>query len=133
MNAAVAGVTAKDVVDQYLSEVVTGKGPAGPEDLIANAVLGQRLAALRGAFPDLSLATEQLVGTDDMVAVHATATGTHRGNFHGVPPTGRRWQASYTAIMRVADGRIVDFWENWDQLAILEQLGAVRRVEGVSA
>lgn len=121
------------IVDRYFREVVTGVGPAQADELIGNEVLRQRTAALRAAFPDLSLSIHQLVGDDDLVAVHGIATGTHRGTFQGVPATGRRWHASYTGILRVAEGRIADFWENWDLLGILEQLGAIKREEGVSA
>ena len=133
MTATLADQPALALVDRYLREVVTGAGPAVADDLIGNEVLRQRTAALRTAFPDLTLSILKLIGDEDLVAVHATATGTHHGTFHGVPATGRRWHASYTAILRIAEGRIADFWENWDQLAILEQLGAVRRVDGVSA
>ena len=133
MTAKAADIAPISVVDKFVREVVTGIGPSRTEDLIDNEILRQRLTALRSAFPDLTLAVHQLVGTDDIVAIHATASGTHRGTFQGVPATGRRWQATYTAILRISEGRIADFWENWDQLAILEQLGAVKRVEGVSA
>lgn len=121
------------VVDRFMREVVSGMGPANSDDLVNNDVLRQRVAALRTAFPDLRLTVDQLFGMDDLVAVHATASGTHRGTFHGVPPTGRRWNSTYTAILRITEGRIADFWDSWDLLAILEQLGAVKRVEGVSA
>jgi steroid delta-isomerase-like uncharacterized protein len=100
---------------------------------VENEVLRQRTDAMRAAFPDLSLTIRQLIVDDELVAVHATASGTHRGTFHGVPATGRQWSAGYTAILHIVDGRIADFWETWDLLAILEQLGAVRRVEGASA
>lgn len=133
MTTRTADQTALAIADRYFREVVTGAGPALAEDLIGNEVLRQRTAALRAAFPDLSLAIHQLIGDDDLVAVHAMASGTHLGTFHGVPATGRHWNASYTAILRIAEGRIADFWENWDLLGILEQLGAVRRVQGVSA
>jgi steroid delta-isomerase-like uncharacterized protein len=124
---------AVSIVERYIQEVISGTGPAMAEDLVKNEVMRQRLAALRSAFPDLRLSINQLFGDRDLVAVHATASGTHRGTFHGVPPTGRRWQASYTAILRVSDGRIDDFWDNWDLLSITEQLGAIRRVAGASA
>lgn len=62
-----------------------------------------------------------------MVAVHLVGQGTHLGLFQGIPATGRRWSASCTALYRVHAGRIVDFWINWDELAILEHGGVARR------
>ena len=133
MTTTLAGASARSIVDRYLQEVVTGVGPTESEEVVSNEVLRQRTTAIRAAFPDLSLNIRQVLADDELVAVHATASGTHTGTFQGVPPTGRHWSAGYTAILRIADGRIADFWETWDLLSILEQLGAVRRVEGVSA
>lgn len=127
------GMNGAGVVERYIGEVLSGAGPAELDDLVSNAVLLQRAAAFRAAFPDVQVTVKQLVGDADLVAVHATASGTHLGFFQGVPPSGRRWSASYTAMYRVVDGLIVDFWENWDVLAILEQLGGVKRAAGASA
>ena len=128
-----AGASARSIVDRYLHEVVSGAGPTESEEVVSNEVLRQRTTAIRSAFPDLSLTIRQVLADAEMVAVHATASGTHTGTFQGIPPTGRHWTAGYTAILLIADGRIADFWETWDQLSILEQLGAVKRVEGASA
>jgi len=124
---------AADIVERFLLEVLSADGPARLEEVIWNEVLRQKVTALRAAFPDLRAEATLIARDGQMVAVHATATGTHCGFFYGVPPTGRRWSSSFTAVYRVADGRIVDFWENWDLLGILEQLGGVRRVAGASA
>jgi predicted ester cyclase len=121
------------VVERYMSEVLSGDGPATLDELVANAVLRQRVTALRSAFPDLLVTMKQLARQGEIVAVHATASGTHRGLFQGVPPRGRRWSGTCTGMYRIVDGQIVDFWENWDLLAILEQLGGVRRSAGSSA
>jgi predicted ester cyclase len=124
---------AAEVVERFILEVLTAGGPARLEEVVWNAVLRQKVIALRTAFPDLRAEATLIACDGDMVAVHATATGTHCGFFQGVPPTARRWSSSFTAVYRIADGRIVDFWENWDLLGILEQLGGVRRVAGASA
>jgi len=124
---------AAEGVERFLLEVLNADGAAGLDEVVRNAVLRQKVIALRTAFPDLRAEVTQIVRDGDMVAVHATATGTHRGVFQGVPPTGRRWSSSFTAVYRIADGGIVDFWETWDLLGILEQLGGVRRVAGASA
>jgi predicted ester cyclase len=126
-------VDSSRVVERYIDEVLSGDGPSELDVLVANAVLRQKVAALRSAFPDLRVTVQQLAGHGDMIAVHATATGTHRGLFQGIPPHGRRWSGTCTGIYRVVDGQIADFWENWDLLSILEQLGGVKRSAGASA
>jgi predicted ester cyclase len=77
--------------------------------------------------------TRLVIAEPPYVAVHLTARGTHRGIFQGIPATGRSWAASCSALYRIEDGRIVDCWENWDLLGILEQLGGVRRPATASA
>lgn len=126
-------VNSQRVVERFLREVLSGQGPAGPAELISNESFRRRMETFRAAFPDLVVTPQLIVADGEYVAVHATGRGTHRGIFQGVPPTGRSWTASCSALYRVADGRIADFWINWDLLAILEQLGAVRRPPDASA
>lgn len=123
----------KDVVERYLAEVLTGAAPGRSGELICDASLRRRTVSLVEAFPGLEIATDVVLAEGDLVAAHFTARGTHRGLFNGVPPTGRQWEARCTAIYRVEDGRIAEAWINWDLLALMEQLGAVERVQTVSA
>lgn len=78
---------------------------------------------LRQAFPDLAISVEHLVADEENVAFAYTMTGTHRGTFLGVPPTGRRVSARGMQISRFEDGVIVERWGSSDQLGILEQIG----------
>lgn len=123
----------RGVVERYLREVLSGAGPASIEELVDNGVLGDKVRSFRSAFPDLTVTPRQMVTDGDVVAVHASASGTHRKVFQGLPATGRRWSASCTALYRIEDGRIVDFWVTWDLLSIMEQLGGVKRSPGASA
>ncbi len=119
-------------MERYLEEVLNGHDLAALEELVADETLKQRVQRFLEAFPDLEVTTNLVVADAELVAVNLTARGTHEGTFQGVPPTGRRWAATCSAFYRVADGRIVDFWINWDVLGILEQLGGVRRAETAS-
>ena len=58
-----------------------------------------------------------------------SAAATHKGEFRGIAATGRRWEATASAWYQVRDGKISDFWVNWDWLAIMEAIGAVQRVQ----
>ena len=124
---------ARRVVERYLYEVLNGHGPASSQELISNETFRQRVDTFRRSFPDLAVTPHVMVANGDYVAVHLTGRATHRGIFQGVPATGRSWSATCSALYRVEDGRIADFWVNWDVLTILEQLGAVQRSAAVSA
>lgn len=116
-----------------MSDVLGGARPESATELLANSELERRTNHLRSAFPDLEIEMYVLFAGDDLVGCHFAGRGTHLGLFQGVPPTGRSWEARCTAVYQVADGRIADAWMTWDQLALMEQLGAVERVATVSA
>jgi predicted ester cyclase len=72
---------------------------------------------LVAAFPDLHFATEDLfAGEDDRVVVRFTMTATHEGDFAGIAATGKKISLEGIAVMRVVDGKIVEFWEKADDL-----------------
>ena len=58
-----------------------------------------------------------------------TATGTHHGEYMGVPATGKKVKFSWITIYRIADGKVAEEWLVFDQLGLLQQLGAVKRFE----
>lgn len=95
-----------------------GRELRGPEPLKA------RVAQFRVAFPDLTIAIDDLVAADDRVVVRITLRGTHRGTFAGIAPTGQAVVAESISILRVADGQIVEGWASFDQLGMMQQLGA---------
>lgn len=64
--------------------------------------------------------------TDDDIAIAYTLSGTHKGNFLGVAPTGKRIHARGMQIARFEDGKIVERWGSSDELGILKQLGAIQ-------
>lgn len=79
---------------------------------------------LRAAFPDLSVAVEQMVADDDNVSIAYTITGTHDGPFMGIPPTGRPVKARGMQIARFQNGQMVERWGSSDVLGILQQIDA---------
>ena len=78
---------------------------------------------LRSAFPDLNITAEHLTADEDSVALAYTMTGTHRGDFQGIPPTGKAIKARGVQIARFVDGTMVERWGSSDELGILKQLG----------
>ena len=75
-------------------------------------------------FPDWSVRVDDLIAEGDKVVVRATGSGTHRGEFMGIAPTGRRIRVTWIAIYRVKDGKLAEHWQNIDELGLLKQLGA---------
>jgi predicted ester cyclase len=100
-----------DVVDHHLPPGI----PAG----IAGVKFWCRLL---GDALDLHVEIQDLVADGDRVAVRARITGTHVGEFAGMPATGRRFDASFLSIERAAAGRIVERWEIPDNATVMAQL-----------
>jgi steroid delta-isomerase-like uncharacterized protein len=110
--------------------VLTGQtGPQeeihGPEEFAAFA------ARIRNAFPDTDIVVEDAFGIDDKVVARWSATMTHSGDGLGVPATGKRVRITGMSIARIVNGKIVEGWDNWDRLAMLEQIGAYSPPEAV--
>jgi steroid delta-isomerase-like uncharacterized protein len=74
------------------------------------------------AFPDLSVINEFTVANGDIVAARWQASGTSRGPFLGVAPTGGVVDYSGVSMYRIEDGRIAEIWETRNSLGIMRQL-----------
>ena len=80
---------------------------------------------LRSAFPDFKATIEHLIAEGDMVVLHMTWTGTQKGEFMGVPPTGKSISIDVIDIIRIAEGQFVEHWGVMDQMAMMQQLGVI--------
>jgi len=83
----------------------------------------QMLAGFFAAFPDLHFTIEDQIVAGDKVAFRWVAEGTHTGPLGDAPPTGRRVRIDGLLFDRVVAGRVAERWEQWDQPAMLRQLG----------
>lgn len=77
------------------------------------------------AFPDLRITLEDLVGEGDRVVEKDLVTGTHQGEFNGLPPTGKSVSYREIFIMRFANGRIAEVWGVVDIFSQMKQLGLI--------
>jgi steroid delta-isomerase-like uncharacterized protein len=76
------------------------------------------------AFPDLRVSVEDVVAEGDKVVIRYTSRGTHQGETGGLgPPTGRRIELEGLAMQRLEGGKIAEFWDRFDTLSLLQQLG----------
>jgi len=85
----------------------------------------QMVSGLLSAFPDLRFTIEDQIVASDKVATRWSAEGTNSGTFGPVPPTGRRVRINGLILDRVAAGKVVERWEQWDQMGMMQQLGLV--------
>jgi steroid delta-isomerase-like uncharacterized protein len=79
---------------------------------------------LATAFPDAHLEPLVNVADEDKIAFAYTLTGTHQGDFQGVPATGKRIEVRGLQIGRFENGQIVERWGSTDELGIMKQIGA---------
>jgi steroid delta-isomerase-like uncharacterized protein len=86
----------------------------------------QFVAMVSTAFPDLHVTVEDLIAEGDRVAARVTVSGTHRGVFLGtIQPTGKHVTWTGIDLIRIADGRIAERWNQRDLLGLMQQLGVV--------
>lgn len=106
----------------------------GSRGFVTHEEIRQGVAAWRAAFPDLVKRVDDVVAEGDRVATRVTATGTHRGPFFGIPPTGRSIRIDEMSIARCENGLIVEGWlvEGTDPSELMELLRAPARGTGTA-
>jgi steroid delta-isomerase-like uncharacterized protein len=85
----------------------------------------QLTAMLRSAFPDFQATIEDIIAEGDKVVIRQTWTGTHRGEFMGIPPTGQSVSFGVIDILRMAGGKCVEHWGQMDTMSLMQQLGVI--------
>lgn len=93
--------------------------PGGPEGI------KQFVSIYRTAFPDLQVVIDNQVAEGDKVATRWTSQGTNKGSLLGMPPTGKRATITGITIDRHAGGKIVETWNTFDQVGMMQQLGVI--------
>ncbi len=96
-----------------------------PSDLKGPKGIKEFTSMLRSAFPDLKFKIEDQIAEGDKVATRWTVTGTHKGDYMGVAPTGKFISNTGIALHRVANGKMVESWISSDNLGVMQKLGAV--------
>ena len=87
----------------------------------------QIFLAMRAGIPDFETTIEDMVAEGDRVAIRVSWRGTHKGELMGIPPTGKRINATEMQFYRMANGKIVERWVETDMLGIMQQLGLIPR------
>ena len=115
-----------DVADQIFAPSFVDHDRDNPTHDLTGAK--QFFAMVRSAFPDATTKAEDMIAEDDRVVARLTISGTHRGEFMGIPPTGRHITFTCIDIVRCAGGKLVEHWGEFDNLGMLRQLGALDSV-----
>ncbi len=105
--------------------IAHGLGEAGV-DVVGPAGYKPFFEKLRGAFPEFELTIEDTIAAGDKVAARWTVRVVHRGDHLGIPATGNEATVSGMSIIRIGDGKIVEAWNNWDILGLMQQIGALQ-------
>jgi len=135
--------TNKNIVRRYQDAYNTGNFDALAEvvaaDVLTPNIISGMPPGLEGAkvvhqttllgMPDYHTIIEDLIAEGDKVVARVTMTGTHSGNFWGIPPTGKRVNLTAIYIVRIVDGKIVEHWGEEDGMKVLKQLGFKPKLE----
>ena len=81
------------------------------------------MTMMRSAFPDFHVAVEEMLEDGDKVITRARFSGTHQGEFLGIPATGRTFDIAVIDIVEFRDGKAVAHWGIMDQAGMMQQLG----------
>jgi steroid delta-isomerase-like uncharacterized protein len=101
-------------------------------DFVGHAGAGANLPALKmalssfiGAFPDLDVDVVHVICEGDLVSTWITYTGTHQGDFAGVPGSGREIKITGWDLFRVEDGKVAELTQYCDLFTLMNQIGAL--------
>ncbi|HYY77999.1 MAG TPA: ester cyclase [Actinomycetes bacterium] len=116
-----------DAADQLITEDRPDHDPNLPPEMTRGREGFKRFAgAFKAGFPDATFTSNVMLGEGEMVISFNTVSGTHTGEFLGLPPTGRRFEIANADVCRFSpDGLIAEHWGVLDMIGLLRQLGAV--------
>ena len=98
---------------------------AGSPDLRGIDALRETVASTLASLSDLEMTADDMIAEGDKVVTRWTLKATHTGEFMGVAPTQKRLMFTGTIIDRFVDGRVVEAWETFNELGVLQQLEAI--------
>ena len=113
-----------DVADEIFAPDYIGTNPREPQDVRGPEGAKELANMYRSAFPDVRLIIEEQVAEGDRVVTRWIAYGTHQGEMMGIAPTGNQVRVEGITISHIQEGKIVQEWELFDTLGLMQQLGA---------
>ena len=98
---------------------------SSPDDIHGPEGYKQFFSMIHQAFPDIHFTVEDVIAEADQVVMRWRVRGTHRGEFMGIPATGRKVAMTGMTIGRMAGNKVIEGWTNWDLFALMQQLGVL--------
>jgi steroid delta-isomerase-like uncharacterized protein len=114
-----------DVVEEIYAPIYVGHTAGLPEQTLGPEGVKEFVELYRSAFPDIRTTIEDIVTVGDKLAYRWTAVGTHQGEFLGVAPSNNAVEITGTTMERIEGGKIVETYNNFDQLGMMRQIGAM--------
>ena len=130
----------KALVRRFIEEVITRGNMSLVDEMVAPDYVGHPTppglppgregfkmmnTMMFSAFSDAKTLTHDIIADDDKVAVNMTHVVTHTGEFMGLPPTGKSISVGEICVLRIADGKIAEYWGQVDNTGMMQQLGAI--------
>ena len=113
-----------DAAEQFLAEdFVDHDAPPGLPP--GREGMRQQMDMFFGAFPDMRTSIDDLVAEGDMVVGRHTTTSTHKGDFMGIPATGKQVKVNEIHWVRIVGGKAKEHWAQVDMLGMMTQLGVI--------
>ena len=115
----------ESVIDELMAEDAVFHGIDAPDGSAIRGPAGFKALFhhFRAAFPDIRITVEDAVVDGDKIAVRCTVTATHTGPGLMAAPTQRPANFTGMCFARIKDGKLVEGWNNFDFLAMYQQLG----------
>ncbi len=113
-----------ETIDEFVEPDAAIHTPL-PIEATGSQKLKEVFARLHEAYPDLQITVEDLIAEGDKVVSRNTVTGTHEGEYMGIPPSGRSVTYNEIFIVRFACGRIAETWGVVDVFSQMKQLGVI--------
>jgi steroid delta-isomerase-like uncharacterized protein len=114
-----------DILGELITDDFISHSDKPEEELRGHEEVKQFYTKLREAFPDIHFTIKDQITEGDKVVTQWRATATHKGEFKGIPPTGKRVNFSAMEIARFINGKAVECWTNVDELSLMQQLGVI--------
>ena len=112
-----------DTIGEMMAPDAVDVGAAGPDQVIrGSAEFRAFVEQFQKAFSRIRITIEDAFGSGDKVVVRWSAEMSHTGEAMGIPATGRSVRVRGMSLARFEDGKLVEGWDNWDQLGLQQQL-----------
>lgn len=112
-----------DLIDELIAEDLVDHVELAGLEGSGRARYRASIEMMRAGFPDYRNPLEFVIAEDAFAVSYGRSTGTHQGEFFGIPPTGRNIDVATWGILRFENGQAVERWGLADNLAIMQQLG----------